>query len=369
TDIRNVRARGRFAGSRLQISSFTGQAPNGGQVSGSGFVDLADLGAGRGPQIDLRIAARNAQIMNLPNMGATVTGPLRIVSSGVGGTIAGRLRVNDARWALGIADEVAQLPDIRTREINLPPDTAPARALGAPWRYMIDATAPGGVEVDGMGLDSEWSADVRLRGTTAAPRIGGTATVVPRQGFYDFAGVRFELTRGRIDFDEASAIDPRLNILAQTEVDGLSVSVSISGSSSQPDVNFSSIPALPQEELLARLLFGGSITDLSATEALQLGAAVASLRGGGGMDPINRLRTAIGLDRLRIVPADAALERGTAIALGKNFGRRFYVEIVTDGRGYNATELEFRVTSWLSLLASINTIGRGSVTGEYSRDY
>lgn len=369
TDIRNVRARGRFAGSRLQISSFAGQAPNGGQVSGSGFVDLANLGAGRGPQIDLRIAARNAQIMNLPNMGATVTGPLRIVSSGVGGTIAGRLRVNAARWALGIADEVAQLPDIRTREINLPADTAPPRAPGAPWRYMIDATAPGGVEVDGMGLDSEWSADVRLRGTTAAPRIGGSATVVPRQGFYDFAGVRFELTRGKIDFDEGSAIDPRLNILAQTEVDGLSVSVSISGSSSQPDVNFSSVPALPQEELLARLLFGGSITDLSATEALQLGAAVASLRGGGGMDPINRLRTAIGLDRLRIVPADAALERGTAIALGKNFGRRFYVEIVTDGRGYNATELEFRVTSWLSLLASINTIGRGSVTGEYSRDY
>lgn len=369
TDIRNVRARGRFAGSRLQISSFAGQAPNGGQVSGSGFVDLANLGVGRGPQIDLRIAARNAQIMNLPNMGATVTGPLRIVSSGVGGTIAGRLRVNAARWALGIADEVAQLPDIRTREINLPADTAPVRAPGAPWRYMIDATAPGGVEVDGMGLDSEWSADVRLRGTTAAPRIGGSATVVPRQGFYNFAGVRFELTRGRIDFDEGSAIDPRLNILAETEVDDLSVSVSITGSSSQPDVNFSSVPALPQEELLARLLFGGSITDLSATEALQLGAAVASLRGGGGMDPINRLRTAIGLDRLRIVPADAALERGTAIALGKNFGRRFYVEIVTDGRGYNATELEFRVTSWLSLLASINTIGRGSLTGEYSRDY
>jgi len=42
---------------------------------------------------------------------------------------------------------------------------------------------------------------------------------------------------------------------------------------------------------------------------------------------------------------------------------------VTDGRGYNATELEFRLTSWLSLLGSVNTLGRNSVAAEYSRDY
>ena len=241
--------------------------------------------------------------------------------------------------------------------------------MGAPWRYLIDANAPGGVEVDGMGLDSEWSADILLRGTTDNPRIGGEARVVPRQGFYSFAGVRFEITRGVIDFDENVPPDPRLDIRAETDVQDLSVTVTVRGNASRPEIAFSSNPALPEEELLARMLFGDGITNLSATDALQLGAAVASLRGGGGMDPINRLRESIGLDRLRIVPADPALERGTAIALGKNFGRRFYAEIVTDGRGYNATELEFRVTSWLSLLASINTIGRGSVAAEYSRDY
>lgn len=369
TDIRDLKARGRFSGSRLQLTSFAGTTPGGGAVSGSGFVDLANLGPGRGPQIDLRVAARDARVMNLPTMGATITGPLRIVSSGVGGTIAGRVRVNEARWALGIADEVARLPNIRTREINLPPDIAPASGVTAPWRYLIDAVAPGGVEVDGMGLDSEWSANIRLRGTTEDPRVGGTATVVPRRGFYDFAGVRFELTRGQIDFDDTAPIDPRLNILAETDVDDLSVAVSIGGRASLPEITFNSTPALPEEELLARLLFGGSITELSATDALQLGAAVASLRGGGGMDPINRLRTAIGLDRLRLVPADPALDRGTSIALGKNFGRRFSAEIITDGRSYNATEVEFRVTSWLSLLASINTLGRGSVAAEYSRDY
>src|SRR5690606_30493021 len=149
-----------------------------------------------GPRIDLRLAMRDAEVMDLANMGATVTGPMRIVSSGVGGTIAGRLHVEEARWSLGGAAGPEQLPNIRTREINMPPDVAPPAAPGAPWRFLIAANAPGGIEVDGMGLDSEWSADIILRGTTDNPRIGGEARVVPRQGFYSFAGVRFEITRG-----------------------------------------------------------------------------------------------------------------------------------------------------------------------------
>ena len=369
TDIRNVRARGRFSGSRLQLASFAGTAPNGGALSGSGYVDLSGMTGGRGPRMDIRLAARDAEILDLSNMGATVTGPLRIVSDGVGGTIAGRLRVSEARWQLGVAAESQQLPNIRTREINLPPDVRIATAPGAPWRYLIDATAPGGVEVDGMGLDSEWSADIRLRGTTENPRINGEARVIPRQGFYSFAGARFEITRGAILFSGETPPDPRLDIRAETDVEGLNVVVTVTGNSSRPEIAFSSIPALPEEELLARMLFGDGVSSLSATDALQLGAAVASLRGGGGMDPINRLRTSIGLDRLRIVPADPALDRRTAIALGKNFGRRFYGELITDGQGYSATEVEFRVTSWLSLLASVSTIGRQSVRAEYRRDY
>ncbi len=240
----------------------------------------------------------------------------------------------------------------------------------APWRYLIDVSAPGGIEVDGMGLESEWRTDnLQIRGTTDDPRLGGSVAIIPGRGSYSFAGVEFEITQGNIFFDPNGPIDPRIDLVASTEVDALSVAVNVRGNASQPEITFSSVPALPEEELLARLLFGGSITNLSATDALQLGAAVASLRGGSGTGPINQLRDAIGLDRLRIVPADSALGRGTSIALGKNFGRRFYVEIITDGAGYNASNVEFRVTSWLNLLATVSTIGRHSVAAEIRRDY
>lgn len=366
TDIEGASVRGTFAGSRLSLTRFAGSTRGGGSVSGSGSVDLSDLGA-RGPGLDIRVAAKNARLLDAAGLGATVSGPLRIVSDGINGTIAGRVRVDRANWRLGQAATAEELPQIRTREINLPADVAPRRAVRGQWRYLIDAVAPSRVEVDGLGLDSEWSANIRLRGTTSDPRIGGQAQLV--RGDYTFAGSRFELTRGRIVFDENVPVDPRLDILAEAERDGTTFTVTVAGRAQQPEIEFASSPALPEEEILARLLFGGSINELSATDALQLGAAVASLRGGSGIDPINRLRTAIGLDRLRIVSGDPATGRGTGIALGENIGRRAYVEIITDGRGYTATEVEYRVTSWLSLLGSISTIGRESVSVRASRDY
>jgi len=129
------------------------------------------------------------------------------------------------------------------------------------------------------------------------------------------------------------------------------------------------VPALPEEELLSRMLFGSSITQISAPEAVQLAAALASLRGGGGLDPINKLRSAIGLDRLRIVSADASIGRSTAVAVGKYIGRRIFVELITDGRGYSATSAEFRVTRWLVLLGTISTIGDESINLKASKDY
>ena len=211
----------------------------------------------------------------------------------------------------------------------------PPRGAFKPWTYLIDASGGERIDVRGLGLESEWGADVRLRGDTGSPQIFGTADLV--RGGYEFAGKRFDLTRGKIRFIGEVPVDPRLDIVAEGDANGVSAKIAISGSALKPQIAFSSVPALPEEELLSRMLFGSSITQISAPEAVQLASALASLRGGGGLDPINKLRSAIGLDRLRIVSADASIGRSTAVAVGKYIGRRVFVELITDGRGYSAT--------------------------------
>lgn len=370
TRITKVTARGRFAGSRLELVRFAGQTAGNGTVTGSGTVDLGGMSASRGPSLDLRAAVKDARLLDANGLQATITGPLRIVSNGLGGTIAGRVTIDRARWALGNAEEDNALPRIATREISGERGRSRAQVSGrnGAWRYLVNASAPSRVAVEGLGLESEWGIDIALRGTVADPRIGGTARLV--RGDYTFAGTRFELTRGRILFDVGEAINPRLDVLAETAKNGTNVDIAITGNAQSPSITFSSDPALPEEEILARLLFGGSVTSLSATDAVQLAAALAALQGGGGgLDPIGQLRRSIGLDQLRIISADPLIGRGTGIAIGKNITRNIYVELVTDGRGYSATQVEYRITSWLALLGTVSTIGRDSVLVQVSRDY
>jgi autotransporter translocation and assembly factor TamB len=74
-------------------------------------------------------------------------------------------------------------------------------------------------------------------------------------------------------------------------VNGVTAVIVIGGRAQNPQITFTSTPALPQDEVLARLLFGSSVTSLSPTQAIQLAAALNSLRGsGGGLNPLGKLR-------------------------------------------------------------------------------
>ncbi|WP_230278914.1 translocation/assembly module TamB domain-containing protein [Croceicoccus sp. Ery15] len=366
TDVTDIAILGTFDGSVLRLPRFSGVSGNG-TVSGSGSVDLSRLFTD-GVSMDLRLAAKNARLLNRDDMAAVVSGPIRVVATDNVGTVAGRLEMISGRWKLGNTTAVENLPSIPRREINLPADRQTRKASSAPWRYLIDVQANNRFTVTGMGLDSEWGVDVRLRGNTDAPVIFGQADLV--RGGYQFAGKRFDLTRGRISFSGENPPDPRLDVEAEADINDINATILIQGTAYAPEISFSSVPALPEEEVLSRLLFGDSVANISAPEALQLGAALAAFQsGGGGMDPINELRSAIGVDRLRVIGADEALGRGTSVAVGEYIGRDFYVELVTDGKGYSATELEFRVTSWLSLLGTVSSLGYNAVSAEISKDY
>jgi translocation and assembly module TamB len=358
-----VEANGKFDGSRLLIENLSAKAGKDGRVSGQGQIEFAGAASG----INLTLNAVRAPLIARDDIAATVTGPIRIKSDGEVGEIGGEVVLDRSSFRLGQVN-IAQVSRLNTHERAPRADAPPARAKGKPWRLAFTARAPSRLIVTGLGIDSEWQADLRIGGTIENPSIRGIATLV--HGDYDFAGKRFALERGTIRFDGSVPADPNLDIVAVGDAKGVAATIHVAGTGQRPEISFTSVPALPQDELLSRLLFGTSITNLSAPEAVQLAAAVSALRDGGtGLNPINELRRAVGLDRLRILPADSATGQGTSIAAGKYVTRRTYVEIVTDGKGYSATSAEFQITRWLSLLSTISTIGTQSVKIRISKDY
>ena len=361
-----VKARGRFAGgSRFTLDSFSAQAGKDGSVSGSGSFDLA---AANGFGIDLALNAQQAAVLARDDLAATVTGPIRIQSDGDGGLISADLTLNRSRYRLGRSTAAQAVPRLEVREINRPVDATAVARLASPWRLAIKARADSRVAVTGLGLTSEWRADLQIGGSAYQPVLTGRADLL--RGDYEFAGRTFNVARGTIRFQGEDPPDPIVDIVAQGDTQGLNAEIRVTGTGQKPVIRFASTPSLPEDELLSRLLFGTSITNLSAPEAVQLGAAVASLRGGGnGLNPINALRKAVGLDRLRILPADTITGQKTSVAAGKYLSRRAFVELITDGQGYSATRVEFQVTRWLSILSSISTIGRQSASVRVSKDY
>jgi translocation and assembly module TamB len=361
--IDHVASQATFSGPQLIFRQITGQTSGGGSISGGGNITFS----GGKTLLNLSFNATQALLLNRDDVAARVTGRVDLKSDANGGLIAGDLKLNKGRFQLGHASAAAAVPQLNVRETGLDEQDVIEPASLHPWKLNLKL-AGSDLQVTGLGISSRWTTNLQIGGLADAPRFTGRADLV--QGNYDFAGRIFRIDRGVIRFRGESPPDPLLDIHAEAAVQGLDASVNVRGTGARPEITFASTPPMPQDELLSRILFGTSITNLSAPEALQLASAVAALQSGNGsLDPINALRRAIGLDRLRVVPADVATGQKTALGAGKYITRRLYVEVITDGAGYSATQVEYQMTRWLSLLSTVSTIGRSSASVRVSKDY
>ncbi|WP_375395033.1 translocation/assembly module TamB domain-containing protein [uncultured Sphingomonas sp.] len=370
TRLSQMRIAGQFTNDKLTISTLNAKAGDG-TVKAQGSIGFA---ADSGFPIDFQATLDKAQLAKSDALGATATGNIHLTNGANGGLIQGTLTIPDARYAIirqGSA-EVPELTGVRRKSAVHPALATDRPAPPAPTGlFKLDLTikAQNQLFVSGMGLESEWSMNLHVGGTSVAPAITGGLDLV--RGTYSFSGKNFEVTKGTIRFRGGALADPDIDISASTTANGITVIINITGTGEHPQIAFTSTPTLPQDEVLSRLLFGTSPENLSAIEALQLASALNSLRGsgGGGLNPLGKLRSAIGFDRLRIVGADTTTGQGTSLAAGKYITKNIYVEIVSDAKGFTATQLTVALTRTLSVLSSAGSFGGSNVNLKYSRDF
>jgi translocation and assembly module TamB len=370
TRITNLAVTGRFTASELQIVQMNGRA-GAGTVTGTGTVGLA---AAAGFPMDVRLNFQNAQLARSDDIGATVTGEVAITSGrGRRALVSGDLELPEVRYQIVRqgASEIPQLAGVRRRGEPIRTASPAEEETGVPsvWNLDLRVRADNRVYVSGMGMESEWQTDLRVGGTSSTPSITGQVELI--RGTLSLAGRRFNLTRGNVQFTGARPPNPRIDLVAETEVEGVTIAVNVGGNAYNPQIAFSSNPGLPQDEIVARILFGSSVTEISALQAVQVAASLNSLRGGGGggLNPLGALRSATGIDRLRILGADQTTGRGTAIAAGMYLSDDIYIEIVTDARGFTATQLEIALSRTLSVLSQFGGTSGTNVNVRYSRDY
>ena len=359
----------RLVDTRVEIVSLAGRAGSG-TVSAAG---RADLSADRGFPLDLRAKLARARVARSNALDVVASGDLAITNSQVSGAlVAGDLNINSARYAIlrPAEAEVPELDGIRRKNVPLVPATKAGAAPPSVWRLAINLRADNELFVNGMGLESEWRARLKVTGSANQPVIVGPVDLV--RGTYGFAGRSFALSRGQIRFAGEVPSNPVIDIEATTTVEGLTAIIDITGRAYNPEINFTSTPVLAQDEVLSRLLFGSSIQSLTPEQGLQLAASLNSLRGsksGNGFNPLGTLRKATGIDRLRLLGADKTTGAGTSLAAGKYISNRIYVEVTTDARGYTATQLEIAISRALRILSSVSSLGGSNVSLRYAKNY
>ena len=371
TSVRDIALDSRFAGARFDLLSLTGRTGESGTISARG---TADLSAARGFPANIEAQLDRARLASRDDLAATLTGPLRLTNGRSGARVSGDLQVESARYNIARDTGATDIPTLAVRRVPapgaVPPRPAATAAAAAPSTIALDvrARANNGIRAEGMGLESEWEADVRAGGTATAPRLTGTIDLV--RGTFSFAGRRFDLTRGTVRMTGSNPPNPTVDIVAEAQIDEITATITVGGTATAPVIAFSSVPQLPQDEVLSRMLFGRSVGELSAIQALQLASSVASLRGGGGgLNPLGKLRQATGFDRFRVLGSDRDAGRGTSLAVGEYLGDNVYVEVTTDIRGYTATQLEIALSKALSIITQVGGSGDTNVGLRYGKDY
>jgi len=264
--------------------------------------------------------------------------------------------------ALGVKHRNATAA-VREQSAAIQPPSA-SGSSGSGLTLDLTINAPQQIYVRGRGLDAELGGSIKLTGALSSPRAVGLFTL--RRGRLSVLAKRLDFTRGTLGF--SGSLIPTLDFAADSKASDATVTVTVSGLATNPKFSFTSSPALPEDEVLARLVFGRSMSKLSALQIAQLADAAAQLAGAGGSTSLlNTLRGKIGVDDLDVTTDD---QGNTAVSAGKYLNDRTYVTIQKgDKAGSGKATIDLDVGRGVKLRGEVNESGGGKGGIFYEREY
>lgn len=359
-----------LAGGQASVSGSSG-VRGGGEVALSGPVALSPPYAG---DLSIRLAAarlRDPELFDTAVSGTVrVAGPLLGGAAITGAVTLGRTEVRVPSTGYG-TDPVLR----GVRHVHEPDAVRETRARAGLTEtpgetdrpvpsYALDLTiaAPERIFVRGRGLDAEMGGTLRLTGTTDNIVPSGRFSLI--RGRLDLLAKRFTIDEGLIEMQ--GALTPYIRFAAQTEADGITAMIVIEGEVSAPEIQFRSSPELPEEEVIARLLFGRGLDGLSPFQAAQLASAVAELAGKGGEGIVSKLRAGFGLDDLDVTAGEGG---STAVRAGKYLSEKLYTDVTVGAEGTTEINLNLDVRPGVTARGTVGSDGSSGVGIFFERDY
>lgn len=344
-----------------------------GRVAAEGDIRLAP---GLSPAIAIGATLNNARLVRTADADIAFDGQLDLAGPVFPPTVELPLTLKgDLTTTLvqiRIPEQTAKsVRQIEVVEINGLPSrhSDPRQASPLPLDLDLNVKIGAPARVSGRGVDSLWTGALAVTGRADNPRVAGTLTSL--RGTFDLAGKNFTLKKGTVRFSNRTPIDPDLDIALTYARSDLSATVSISGSSSAPEIALTSSPALPRDEILSRILFDKGAGELSAMEAVQLANTLTQLTGkggiGGGPGVLGSIQRTLGLDVLQVGTAKSG---GTTVAVGKYIRQGVYVGVEQGALASDSSvKVEIEVTPRITVDTRVGQNASGDVGVNWKWDY
>ncbi|BBM02517.1 translocation/assembly module TamB domain-containing protein [Microbulbifer sp. GL-2] len=366
TRINNIDFYARLTPGEWRIERGSATVVDGGTINLGGAVFFPEQAE---PQLSLSLNLNRAHLLNTPGVRGAISGEATLSGSTQDAQITGRftlrpLAVQIEQW-IG-----STVPEIQVVEVQVDgPQVERAAPLLSKISLGVEVVLDQQSYVRGLGLNSQLRGQVDIRGTAAKPEASGELTIV--RGSFDLLGKKFNLQEGEIRFENNEVAVFVEGVYSYSDGE---ITANISGSATDLDITFSSDPSASQDEILAQLLFGKSLSAISPLQAVRLVSVVRSLQTGRAvLDPVAKTRELLKLDTLNIEQeGDEGDEY--ALSLGKYITNRIYVELQrsTDPLSPWQAEMQIELREKLNLefkTADDGDSGSGSVELQWKKDY
>jgi translocation and assembly module TamB len=213
-----------------------------------------------------------------------------------------------------------------------------------PIRYDINVVAPSTLEIRNSTALIFASADLQLRGTVDRPLLFGRVDV--ERGEFNFEGRRYQITRGTIDFNNPTRIQPFFDIETETRVrvpgQTYRVIARAAGTLDRLTPSFEADPPLPEVEVLS-LLFGDVApgqdvefrqysTNITPQQQLLRERATRALTGALSSEVGRVVEQTFGVDTFQLTPSlvdpnaqSSRLDPAARLTIGKRLSERIYL--------------------------------------------
>ncbi len=255
----NVGGQVQLRQNRILVKSFEGDLASG-RVNAKGTVDLF---TDRVPAIDLTGNLVDNKLKIFPFQFVKINGALKVHGTELPYLVEGKI-VSDSAMS---REKVLNQKRNATGKDRFTPSATLLTESNLPiFKLNIQAVAERGILVQNDLFDAELKGDLKIINTIENPGILGTTEVI--HGKMSFKDRVFQIQSAKVEFDNPTALDPAVNMVATTEVNRTKIQMLASGR--LPDklkIVLTSNPVMPESDIISVLALGMSNDDFQKMRA------------------------------------------------------------------------------------------------------